>query len=265
MRGYFYDADKDHQAPALRGYVDDFYAKKEREKDKALREQHKNMLTNLYGKFIQTRKRGAAEYTDTDSGDTITASDLVAGGMFHPFIATDITGYTRARIHRMEKEWSAIHTSTDGILTTERLRYSSRERHDVLPSQKSARKLGRITVEAESATALIVRTKLYVLYTAREIKDKTTPSKVFKGKHILKFASHGFQGNVTDLEKMMVSGLRKYKIKRANTLKATLNYNATAKAKGRKIKVVNDFETHNMNLHVGPIGVVRHAKRKTAR
>lgn len=264
-RGYFYDAEKDHQAPALRGYVETFYAKKEREKDKALREQHKNMLTNLYGKFIQTRKRGAAEYTDVDTGDTLTASDLVAGGMFHPFIATDITGHTRARIRRMEKEWSAIHTSTDGILTDRKLRYSSRQYHDVLPSQKSARELGRITVEAESTTALIVRTKLYVLYTDAPIKDKTTPSSVFKGKHILKFASHGFQGKVSDLERMMVSGLRKYKIKRANTLKATLNYNATAKAKGRALKVVNNFETHDMKLNVGNLGVIKHARRKASR
>lgn len=259
VRGYFYDAEKDHQAPALRNYVDDFYARKDSEPDKVMRKQYKFVLNSTSGKFIQTRKRGASEFTDVDTGETTTASDLVAGGMFHPWIAAEITARTRARIRRMEERHSAMHTATDGILTTAAVKYSNSGWHDTLPAKKSSGAIGRITVEAEDATLLLVRNKLYILY-GKKTKD-STPSKVFKGKHIIKTAFHGFQGTATDLEKMMVSHKRTYIVKRPNKLKSTLAYNATAKAKGRALKVVNNFEAHEMKLKVGKLGV-QNAKRK---
>ncbi len=249
LRGYVYDAEKDHQAPALRGFVDDFYERKETETDKPMRQMFKFTLNAVIGKFIQTRKRGAAEFTDVDSGETTTASDLVAGGMFHPPIASEINARTRARIHRMELERRALHTATDGILHTRPLSYSSRQWHDTLPACKTSRKIGRITVEATDATLLLVRTKLYVLYGKKS--PKTTPSRVFAGKHIIKYALHGFQGSVTDLEKMMVSHKRKYIVNRPNTLVTSI----------QKGLVPNKFEKREMTLRVPPLKV-QHAKRR---
>lgn len=255
MKGYFYETEKDHQAPALRGYVDDFYAKKEGERDKVLRYMFKLMLNSISGKFIQTRKRGAAEFTDVDSGETTTASDLVAGGMFHPWIASEVTARPRSRIHRMESEWRAIHTATDGVLSQRALRYSRKQFDDVLPASKNSSAIGRITVEAEDATALIVRNKLYVLYGKKS--KKTTPSRVFPGKHIIKYALHGFQGRVSDLERLIVSHKRKYTVEKPNTLKATIKYNRTAKQRGLPLRVVNNFEKKKLTLKVPPIYVVR--------
>lgn len=237
-KGYWYDAEKDHQAPAFRGFVEDFYQRKETETDKPMREMYKFTLNSVSGKLIQTRKRGAMEFTDVDSNETLTASDLVAGGMFHPWLASEVTARPRARICRMEREWGALHTATDGILSTRPLRFSSRDFDDTLPARKSSRALGRITVEATDAQALIARGKLYVLYGDKT--EKTTPSKVFKGKHIIKNARHGFQGTVTDLERMMCGTRRTYMVNRPNKLKTSL-------ARGL---VVNKFEKKKMTLHL---------------
>lgn len=240
VEGFYYDAERDNQAPALRTFCETFYELKERESNKVVRYLLKLILNALYGKFIQTRKRGSSEYTDVDAGTTTTAADLVAGGMFHPFIASATTGQPRARIHRLEHHYEALHTATDGVLTQR----SVVRRHgvgdfDLSPSHET--KLGSVTVEARDADLMLVRNKCYVLY-ARKSED-TTPSKVFVGKHILKYAKHGFQGSVTELEKMMASGRRKYSITRPNTLKESLK---------RKL-VPNKFERHEFTLKVPPL------------
>lgn len=255
VRGYYYDAEKDHQAPALRGYVDEFYALKNTEKNKVLRKMHKDTLVSLYGKFIQTRKHGASEFTDIDSGVTTTASDLIAGGLFHPFIASEITAITRARIRRLEERWDAMHTATDGIFTQHAVSHSKHQYHDVLPASPNSSEVGRVTLEAKNATLLLVRTKLYILY-GKETDD-TTPSQVFKGKHIIKTAFHGFQGKASDLERMMVSGKREYEVRGPNKLRSTLQHNARVKSKKSGILLVpNDFRTRKMKLNnVGNIGV----------
>ena len=130
-----------------------------------------------------------------------------------------------------------MHTATDGILTQRPLRYSAKQWHDTLPC-KSSRALGRVTVEAADAELLIARGKLYVLYGKQT--EKTTPSKVFKGKHIIKNARHGFQGTVTDLERMMCGKRRTYIVNRPNKLKTSL----------QRGLIPNKFEKHEMQLHL---------------
>jgi hypothetical protein len=239
--GHFYDAERDNQAPALRGFVDDFYAKKECEKDAVLRYMQKLILNSISGKFIQTRKRGSCAYTDIDSNTTTTAADLVAGGMFHPFIASDITAHTRARIHRLEHRYKALHTATDGIFTREPVVSKTGARNfDLCPGSKG---LGALTIEATKATLLLLRNKTYVLYGART--KKSTPSRVFKGKHILKNALHGFQGKVWDLERLAASGRRTYTVTRANRLKESL----------KRGLVPNDFVKRQFTLKIGALTV----------
>lgn len=214
VKGFYYDSEHDNQAPAFRNFVDTFYALKEKEKDPVLRYMQKTILNSLYGKFIQTRKRGTSAYTDIDAGVTVTASELVAGGMFHPFIASDITAEPRARIHRLEHKHKALHTATDGIMFVARGTV-----HGV------GRGVGSLTVEAQNATLLLIRNKCYVLYTKKG--KKTTPSFVFKGKHILKYAKHGFQGSVTELERLVATGRRKYTVEKPNRLKESLKRKLT--------------------------------------
>jgi hypothetical protein len=237
VTGWYYDKERDAQAPALRGFCDEFYARKSEESDPVLRQMWKFILNSISGKFIQTRKRGAISYTDIDADATTTAADLVAGGMFHPFIASAITAHTRSRIHDLEHKWSAIHTATDGIMTLD-----SRAR-------AVGSGMGSITLEAKDATLLLIRNKCYVLYAAKS--SKTTPSLVFKGKHILKSARHGFQGSVTELERLIASGRRQYNVSRPHRLKEAINRGLTP----------NEFATRTYTLKVGALKLTKKPHR----
>lgn len=248
ITGHYYDAERDHQAPALRGFVETFYELKEKEKDPVLRYMQKLILNSVSGKFIQTRKRGSSALTDIDAGVTTSAADLLAGGMFHPFIASDITAHTRARIHRLEHHYKAIHTATDGILTQQQVRVG--KQFDIQPGSSG---LGALTIEADKATLLMLRNKTYVLYT--EKGKKTTPSFVFKGKHIRKYALHGFQGNVTELERLVSTGRRRYSVTKANRLKQSLKQGLTP----------NDFVKREFTLKIGPLNVHPGKARSQAR
>jgi hypothetical protein len=233
IQGHYYDAEKDIQTPALRAFCDDFYQRKQTEKDKVRRYGYKLILNSISGKFIQTRKRTLKCFVDLESGEATTASELVAGGMFHPFIAASITAHTRARMHFLEHEYESLHTATDGIFTRKSLPRGIRN---------EATTLGELTCDSRG-TLLIVRNKCYIMYS--DESDNTHPSKVFPGKHIAKFAKHGFQGSEFDLERLVATGERRYKITRPNKLKESLARGLTP----------NDFIEREMTLKVGPIPV----------
>lgn len=227
VSGWIYDAERDIQAPAMRAFVEDFYQKKEREKDRVLRYMYKLILNCISGKFIQTRKRGTCAFTDIDAGVTVNASELEAGGMFHPFIASAITAHTRARIHRLEHQYRAIHTATDGLFTQSGKR---------LPDTNG---LGALTQDYEG-TLLLVRNKCYILYTDEETDS---PSRAFEGKFIAKEARHGFQGSVFDLERLIATGKRAYTINKPWRLREAL----------KRGKTPNEFTERTYTLKVGPI------------
>jgi DNA polymerase type B, organellar and viral len=228
--GTYYDAEADVTAPALRGFCDDFYARKQNEKDKIRRYGYKLILNSISGKFIQTRKRTLKTYVDCDTLDVGSASELVAGGMFHPFIAASITAHTRARIHQLEHKYEALHTATDGIFT------QRRPDRDVVSGD--ATKLGQLTQDAHGEL-LIVRNKCYIMYD----KSGAKKSKAYRGKRISKYALHGFQGSVYDLERMVKTGARRYKVNKPNRLKEALARGLTP----------NEFVEREMNLNVGEI------------
>lgn len=238
ITGHLYDSEKDLQASALRNFVQEFYRLKENETDPVMRYMYKLILNSVSGKFIQTRKRNSCAYTDIDADMTVTASELVAGGLFHPFIASAITAHTRATIHQLEHKYKAIHTATDGIMTQQN------------GAKSRGSGLGALTTEASEATLLLLRNKCYVLYTAKG--KKTTPSVVFRGKHIRKFALHGFQGNVTELEKLVGSGRRTYEVNRPNRLKESLKRGLTP----------NKFVKRAYVLKVGPLSVHAASSRR---
>jgi DNA polymerase type B, organellar and viral len=230
--GTAYDAEKDIVPSALRTFCEDFYQRKQGEKDKVRRYGYKLILNSVSGKFIQTRKRTLKAYVNMDTMEVGTAAELVAGGMFHPFIASAITAHTRARIHRLEHTYEALHTATDGIFT------QRQPGRDVVSGD--ATKLGQLTQDA-SGDLLIVRNKCYIMYDKRGAK----PSKAFRGKKISKFALHGFQGSVHDLERLVKSGRRTYTVNKPNRLKESLARGLTP----------NEFLKREMNLNVPPIAV----------
>lgn len=229
IKGHYYDADRDGKAPALRNFCEEFYARKERERDKVRRYMQKLILNSISGKFIQTRRSGRITLVDIDAGTVVSAAELTAGGMFHPFIAADITAHTRARIHQLEHKYKALHTATDGIMTQDQR------------AKPEGKGLGALTVETRGAL-LLIRNKLYVFYGP---KTKDTQKSNFKGKHIAKFALHGFQGKVWDLERLVSSGRRKYTVNKPNRLKESI----------KRGLVVNEFRKREHTLKIGAIPV----------
>jgi hypothetical protein len=230
VQGWFYDRDGDTDTPPLKGYVDDFYARKEAEKDPPKRAMYKFLLNSISGKWIQTRKRDDVTYVDLEDETVTTACDLVAGGMFHPFIATLTTGHTRAKMHRLEHEWDAIHTATDGIFTRKKVSHAKLGRQTGL---------GALVNEAQG-DLLLMRNKLYILYGDGPGK---TMSSVYENRHVIKSAHHGYAGSLADLERMAVTGERKYTKVKPNTLRASV----------KSGEVTNKFVERSFTLKVGDL------------
>jgi hypothetical protein len=221
VSGYCYDEDKDSEESPFEGYVTDFYRLKSDAADPIMRYMYKILLNALTGKFIQT----SPDFTLAD-GQLVKINR--AGGLYHPFCASLITGHTRSIMHPLEHSTQALHTATDGIFA---------------PGKHTGAKektLGAIVSEGYGDLALF-RNKLYIFYTNTETID-TYPSQIFAGRHIMKAARHGFQGTVLALEQMLVNTNRTYKVNKPWKLK-------TAMKQG---KVPNKFEITERKLNIGP-------------
>jgi hypothetical protein len=244
--GYYYDAEADKEPSPFKGYVEEFFKRKETAKEKAHREFNKLLMNSLYGKFIQTRGvAGLNDLTyDLDESKLLIDASVQAGGLFNPFIAALITGHTRAFIHRLEHAHKALHTSTDGIQSPKR-HVSGLQRYGKVGS------LGSVSIEA-SGDLLLFRNKLYIIYARltsadrkqiRDCKKRGEPcdikvSGIFPGNRIVKYALHGFHGDVFTLEQMYKSGTREYEYTKVNQLRESLK---------RKLRV-NDFVTTKATL-----------------
>ncbi len=180
---------RDKSPTAFARFVTDFYRLRSETKDPALKYFYKLILNSLYGKFIQR----------TPQEDEITGKEYkVAGSMFDPSIASLITGYVRAKIHRLEHKYMALHTATDGLITQKRP-----DPKDIGPE------IGKLKYEWDYAgggkgpafgKVLILRNKLYLFFDrAGELK---------------KSGLHGFQGKGEDLERIWKSSKRIYHINR---------------------------------------------------
>lgn len=233
--GYYYDAERDTGYSPFAAYVDEFFAKKDTALDKIQREFYKLLLNSLYGKFIQTRKGPAFGdlLYDLDEKKIIEDANIVAGGMFNPFIAALITGHTRARIHGLEHKYKALHTSTDGIFLQ-----GSKPRE--------IKGLGGLSIEAYG-DLLLFRNKLYIFYAPISAADKPgiksgkiKVSTIFPKKKIIKYALHGFHGTVEALEGIYRSGIKEYEYIKVNKLRESLRRNLA----------VNDFVQNTATLNL---------------
>jgi hypothetical protein len=217
VTGTYYDEDKDNSVPPLKAFVEDFYERKESATDKPMRAMYKFILNSISGKFIQTRKNNKTQVISIDHDNSsmlkvADEADMIAGGMFHPFIAALITAHTRARIHGVEHEYETIHTATDGVYT----------QHSVSERRLGRKGLGSLSVEGRG-DLLMLRNKTYVLYADKPADpDKPVKSQAFAGKYIIKNALHGFQGTVFDLERMIATDTRVYMTKKVNRLRASV-------------------------------------------
>lgn len=233
--GYYYDAAQDKEPSPFKRYVDHFYVQKESAKHKGDRDFFKLLQNSLYGKFIESR--GASSLLnvtyDIDKNETGFSLQLVAGGLFNPFIAALTTGHTRAYIHALEVKYQAIHTATDGIMTR------------VKNIEGLSNELGGISIEA-TGDVLLLRNKLYIVYTRAKEKaakgrdGKALASTIYKGQWIQKYALHGFFADVHTLEIMIRDDIREYEYVKVNKLRESLR---------RKLKV-NRFEKQRRELNL---------------
>lgn len=253
VSGTFYDEEKDRDAPPLKAFVEDFYERKESATDKPMRAMYKFILNSISGKFIQTRKNNRAPVITVDHDNSsmlkvAEEADMIAGGMFHPFIAALTTAHTRARIHQVEHEYETIHTATDGVYT----------QHAVDSRKLGKKGLGSLSVEGRG-DLLMLRNKTYVLYGDKPADaDKPVKSQAFGKKFILKYALHGFAGTVFDLEKLIATNTRMYMAKKVNRLRSSVKSGATPNEFVDKTFVLR--VERNLPLH--PPLKVSHAKNE---
>jgi hypothetical protein len=178
---------------ALVAYVDTFFDMK-RKATGALREAAKLFLNSLYGKFFQKVPLGIVGTYEMDANgdyrldqyvmtDPTQEYDWQAGGLYHPPIASLITGFVRAKIHRLEHKYKAVMTSTDGFF-------------GLLPPDPDdiGTDLGKLTVERGSLR--IWRERLYV-FTPSILRTIETGGKLKR-----KYALHGFRGTLRDLVRL---------------------------------------------------------------
>lgn len=155
----------------------------------------KLMNNSLYGKLIQkVPSDGSAIPTfDVIEGQIIDANmkegGYRAGGLYHPALASLVTGYVRARIHHLEHRYQSLMTSTDGFLSLVKPDWP-----DDLGDH-----VGGLKMERGSLT--IWRERLYAFTPEGGHDPCNEPT--CTAKHTIA-ALHGFRGRLPDLRKVPV-------------------------------------------------------------
>ena len=229
VHGHIYDTDKDPVTEtAFQRYVNDFYSMKSEATNEVQRYLYKVLLNSLYGKFIQSRE------VEDDTGGV----HWKHGPLYHPFIASLITGHTRAVMHRLEHETNALHTATDGVFCG-----ANNSPPGGVFDWAPQSGLGSITNEGRDTELCLLRNKLYVLYS--DSAGDGWRSFVRPDKFVAKYAKHGFQGSPKQLEELIMHNRRKYTVQRPNTLRNAI----------RQGRVPNKFEDYDLVLKVAPLKV----------
>lgn len=172
-------------------YVNEFYAQKKKATDETTRTAAKLLLNSLYGKYFQKVALGNVGAIDLKTGRMIITNpeqdyDYQAGGLYHPPIASLITGFVRAKIHRLEHQYNAIMTSTDGFFSTR------------APEPETiGNELGQL--DSHKGTLKIWRERLYIFY-----PENCGIGRCFK-KHRA-YALHGWRGKVAELSRVPLDG-----------------------------------------------------------
>jgi len=193
----------------LEEYVWSFFNKKQQaDIDKNITERlaAKLFMNALYGKFI-SKIVEEVDHLDQWRG----------GVIFHPLIATLITGFVRAYVHEIEHSCYSLHTSTDSFIT---------KQSDVDLRFPGVKGLGGLKKEYQG-DVLIVRPKVYVIFDKLDrhcyhkfvLSNSNQVVCTFCHAKVLKYALHGFFGSIQMLLNMWKGGQNNYVINRMMRLK----------------------------------------------
>lgn len=232
-RGWVWKHDKKYSHSPLAEFVSKFYKLKVEAPKGPKRDTYKNILNSLYGKFaacVEKREKLETAHGDVVLGLNTSEKYFTAGSLYHPFIATQITGYVRGLLWELETRGQALHAATDSVKTFKKLSTSG--------------ELGGLKEEVFGRVYLF-RNKLYLhfskdtsrcghdlkkgwLYVPRsepdlqdvgerletgkawDAEDKFWRGKLFDadGQHLCKYALHGFKGSALELYKNRKNILR---------------------------------------------------------
>jgi len=133
--------------------------------------------------------------------------DWRAGGLYHPPIASLITGFVRAKMHRLEHRYASVMTSTDGMFGA------------VSPvAADLGDALGKLT--AVKGTLRIWRERLYVFDSGDHAVEDCALARAREGCKAHKVALHGFRGDARLLTTLaLVHGVYGYQGRQMVTLK----------------------------------------------
>lgn len=160
---------------------------------------YKLLLNSLYGKWIQRNPISKPKYTYGKGQFTLQIGGNTSGGLYNPFIASLITGFTRARLHEAEHYFSAIESSTDSVKSRRFDKYASTvKQFGVMQLEKL--KCKECDTQPKSFTGLFVRNRLNLLMCNKL--------------HVMKYALHGFWGKPELLKELWKKKENWYTIER---------------------------------------------------
>lgn len=142
---------------------------------------YKLLLNSLYGKWIQRNPIRESKLVHSNGQINLFRRQDTAGGLYHPFIASLITGHTRARLHTAEHYFNAIESSTDSVKSCKLdTKSSSRHLNEMGVMQLQKQDCKECNKSYQKFNGLFVRNRLNLLMCQKE--------------HIVKCALHGFWG-----------------------------------------------------------------------
>lgn len=198
--GWLWMADRTYTHNPMSEYISHFYKLKQASnREDANYYFYKTMMNGLYGKFCQVttikkiidvcERRMTVDHIYDSVTNTFVAAETkhVAGGLYNPFIATQITGFVRKYLWELETKYEAFHSATDAIKTT--------IKPEFVPG------LGGLKIET-FGRCYAFRNKLYLHYAKDFSYCNHKPEKIslWDGRqHLCKYGLHGFKGEASDL------------------------------------------------------------------
>lgn len=238
-QGWIWKHDKTYRHSPLGEFVDRFWTLKSTAPKGPQRDTYKNILNSLYGKFAACVEK--REFLETRQGKIspreCSVKTYVSGALYHPFIATQITGYVRARLWELETSGQALHAATDSIKSPVDLPifeglggikketfgrcYLFRNKlylHFAKTTEFCGHNLKRgwLSFYKEEMPTLSDVGERLETGRAYDLKDQRWWGKLFEpdGQHLCKVGLHGFKGSALALyrnrEKLLRDGVLEY-------------------------------------------------------